>query len=161
MGRTWKNVWVPIQTIWNDADKVWAGLKVSERWSNLYAAYSIRCKLDSLRAMRGLDKDDHSRDQSPLTPTEIENIAKVEHSRWNVEKLLMGYRKPKPNEDKYNYEQYAKEWKSNKKNFYIHHDIRPFKDLGDVKQLDYEIAKYIPWIINMAEKKRKQDEDRE
>ena len=148
------------ETIWNDADEAWAGLKVSERWSNLYAAYSIRCKLDSLRAMRGLDKDDHSRDQSPLTPTEIEKIAKVEHNRWNVEKLLMGYRKAKPSEDRHDHKDYTKEWKSNKKNFYIHSDIRPFDDLDGVKQLDLEIAKFIPWILNMSEKKRKQNEDR-
>ena len=148
------------ETIWNDADKAWAGLKVSERWSNLYAAYSIRCKLDSLRAMRGLDKDDHSHDQSPLSPTEIEDIAKVEHNRWNVEKLLMGYRKAKPEEDRHDHKEYTKEWKSNKKNLYIHSDIRPFGDLDEVQQLDREIAKFIPWILDMAEKKRKQDENR-
>lgn len=148
------------ETIWNEADEAWGELKVSERWSNLYAAYSIRCKLDSLRAMRGLDKDDHSRDQSPLSTTEIEEIAKVEHNRWNVEKLLMGYRKAKPEEDKYDHDGYTKEWKSNKKNFYIHSDIRPFDDLDEVQQLDREIAKFIPWILNMSEKKRKQDEDR-
>ena len=148
------------ETIWNDADKAWAELKVSERWSNLYAAYSIRCKLDSLRAMRGLDKDDHSRDQSPISPTEIEDIAKVEHNRWNVEKLLMGYRKAKPEEDRHDHKEYTKEWKSNKKNFYIHSDIRPFSDLDGVQQLDREIAKFIPWILDMVEKKRKQDENR-
>lgn len=148
------------ETIWKEADDRWHELKVADRWSNLYAAYSIRCKLDSLRAMRGLDKDDHSRDQSPLTSTEIDEIAKVEHNRWNVEKLLMGYRKAKPSEDRYNHMEYAKEWKSNKKNFYVHSDIRPFDDLDGVQQLDLEIAKFIPWILNMSEKKRKQDEDR-
>lgn len=148
------------ETIWKEADDLWHKLKVSERWSNLYAAYSIRCKLDSLRAMRGLDKDDHSKDQLPLTSTEIDEIAKVEHNRWNVEKLLMGYRKAKPEEDRYNHKDYTKEWKNNKKNFYIHSDIRPFGDLDEVQQLDKEIAKFIPWILEMSEKKRKQDEDR-
>lgn len=148
------------ETIWNDADKAWGELKVADRWSNLYAAYSIRCKLDSLRAMRELDKDDHSRDQSPLSSTEIEYIAKVEHNRWNVEKLLMGYRKAKPEEDRYDHKDYTKEWKSNKKHFYIHSDIRPFGDLDGVQQLDREIAKFIPWILEMSEKKIKQDEER-
>jgi hypothetical protein len=147
------------ETIWKEADDRWHELKVSERWSNLYAAYSIRCKLDSLRAMRGLDKDDHSKDRSPLTPTEIDEIAKVEHNRWNVEKLLMGYRKAKTEEDRYVHKGHPKEWKSNKKNFYIHSDIRPFGDLDEVQQLDMEIAKFIPWILEMSEKKRKQDED--
>ena len=146
-------------TIWKEADDAWSDLKVSERWSNLYAAYSIRCKLDSLRAMRGLEEDDSSRDQMPLSPMELEYIARVEHNRWNVEKLLMGYRKARTYEDKYKHEEYPEEWKSNKKNFYIHHDIRPFEDLGDVKQLDMEFAKFIPWILKMSEKKREKDEN--
>lgn len=144
--------------IWEEADEEWGKLRVSERWSNLYAAYSMRCKLDSLRAMRGLDKNDFSQDRNPLSPEEIDVIARVEHNRWNVEKLLMGYRMAKPNEDKYNYKQYAKEWKSNKKNFFIHHDIRPFDDLDGVQQMDREIAEYIPWILTMAEKKAKENE---
>jgi hypothetical protein len=125
---------------------------VAEKWSNLYSAYSIRCKLDSLRTFRELDKDDHSSDKQPLSLDEIEFIAAVEHNRWNVEKLLMGYRKAKPSEDKYIHTAYADEWKSNKKNFYIHHDIRPFNSLGEIQQMDFEIAKYIPWILKMTEK---------
>lgn len=140
-------------TIWKEANKAWRQLKVADKWSNIYAAYSIRCKLDSLRAMRKLNKDDHGLDQTALTATEIETIAKVEHNRWNVEKLLMGYRKAKPYEDKYNYPSYANQWKSNKKHYYIHYDIRPYANLGPVKQMDSEIAEYIPWIISMAERK--------
>ena len=64
----------------------------------------------------------------------------------------MGYRKAKPSEDKYIHTAYADEWKSNKKNFYIHHDIRPFNSLGEIQQMDFEIAKYIPWILKMTEK---------
>lgn len=143
---------IPDKTIWKEADVSWQGLKVAEKWSNLYSAYSIRCKLDSLRAMRGLDKDDRSRDECPLSLDETEHIAAVEHNRWNVEKLLMGYRKAKPNEDKYQYASYVDEWQSNKKIFYIHHDIRPFNKLPkSTRQLDYEIAKYIPWILKMTE----------
>ena len=100
---------------------------------------------------RGLNNDDYSQDQKPLSFHEIECIGCVEHNRWNVEKLLMGYRKAKPSEDKYNHNAYVNEWKSNKKNFYIHYDIRPFNLLDEVKQLDFDIAMYIPWIISMTE----------
>lgn len=139
------------KTIWKEANDYWRGLKVADRWSNLYAAYSIRCKLDSLRVMRGLDKDDISNDQMPLSFDEIEQLAAVEHNRWNVEKLLMGYRKAKPYEDRYIHKSYIDNWKSNKKYHYIHSDIRPFGDLDDIKQYDYDIVKYIPWILKMAE----------
>lgn len=138
---------LPESTLWKNADEAWRGLRVAEKWSNLYSAYSITCKLDSLRAMRNLTLGDTSQDLNTLTPYEEECLAGVEHNRWNVEKLLMGYRKAKPNEDKYNYPEYSKEFKNNKKKLYIHHDIRPFKDLDEVRQYDFEIVKFIPWLL--------------
>jgi hypothetical protein len=97
--------------------------------------------------MRKLTLGDTSQDLNTLTPYEEECLAAVEHNRWNVEKLLMGYRKAKPNEDKYNHPEYSKEFKNNKKKLYIHHDIRPFKDLDEVRQYDFEIVKFIPWLL--------------
>ena len=38
------------------------------------------------------------------------------------------------------------------KKLFIHHDIRPFDDLGSIKELDREFSKYIPWIIKMTER---------
>ena len=136
--------------IWKEADEEWHKLSVALKWSNLYNAYAIRIKLASLRAMRGLDVDDESRDTWILTDEEVEILAKVEHNRWNVEKLLMGYRKPHRNEDKYEHPDYAGQLKKNKER-YIHHDIRPSADLGPVKYLDYEFTRYIPWIMKMTE----------
>lgn len=133
-----------------EANKSWKTLTVAKKWSNLYCAYSIPYKLASLRAMRGLKLDDESHDQYPLTDNELQQIARVEHNRWNVEELLMGYRKPLPEEDKYNHSQYAKALKENKKLF-IHHDIRPFDKLDDVRMMDYEITRYIPWILKATE----------
>ena len=100
--------------------------------------------------MRGLRPDDTSHDQDALSEAEIQTLAAVEHNRWNVEKLLMGFRRPKPEEDKYEYPDYKDSLKNNKKLF-IHHDIRPYSDLDDVKLLDSEIVKYIPWILKMTE----------
>lgn len=139
------------ETLWKDADALWKGLSVADKWSNLYCAYSIPCKLASLRIMRGLKPDDTSQDQQPLTEKEIHTLAVVEHNRWNVEKLLMGFRRPKENEDKYEHPEFKDELKANKKIF-IHHDIRPFSDLDDIQQMDYEIVKHIPWILKMTVK---------
>ena len=140
------------EVIWKKADEYWIEIPVAEKWSNLYAAYSIKNKLDSLRVMRMLNPNDHSQDLSSLSYGEEEPLAAVEHNRWNVEKLLMGYRKARPNEDKYNYPAFSTEFnKNNKKKLYIHHDIRPFKDLDEIKQMDFEIVKYIPWILEMTE----------
>lgn len=135
--------------IWKDANKYWKGLSVALKWSNLYNAYTLRLKLEILRAQRGLSLDDKSKDIMPLTNTEIEILAMVEHNRWNVEKLLMGFRKPLKNEDKYEYKEHAEELIRNKNRF-IHHDIRPYDQLDGVQNLDKEFSKYIPWIIQMA-----------
>ena len=138
--------------IWDDAERFWQQLPIAHKWSNLYCAYSLPCKLASLRRMRGLDITDTSQDLDDLNNDEIEQMARVEHNRWNVEKLLMGYRKPLPIEDKYSRAGNKNDedlLASNKKRF-IHHDIRPYALLGDVKKVDIQISMYIPWILKMA-----------
>ena len=143
---------IPEAKIWEEADAYWNDLSVSLKWSNLYNSYTIRTKLACLRAMRGLDIDDKSHDYDTLTEQEVKVMAKVEHNRWNVEKLLMGYRKPRKNEDKYEHDEYANNLKWNKILF-IHHDIRPFEKLNSIKELDYEFSRYLPWIMKMTEGK--------
>lgn len=133
-----------------DANKFWNDLSVALKWSNLYNAYTLRTKITTLRAMRGLNQEDASRDQWTLSEEEVEEMAHVEHNRWNTEKLLMGYRKPHMNEDKYAHPEFANKLKKNKERF-IHHDIRPFNQLDTIKDLDYEFSRYIPWIMRMTE----------
>lgn len=135
--------------IWEAAEKGWHELPVALKWSNLYSTYNFPCKLASLRAIRGLAANDTSHDLDEITQAELDVLGHVEHNRWNVEKLLMGYRKPLPQEDKYESAEFAKPLSKNKKLF-IHHDIRPFEELDIVKELDYEIVKYIPWILKMT-----------
>lgn len=139
------------EKIWEDADKYWKTLTVALKWSNLYSAYAIRTKQDALRAMRELPLDNKEHDSDPLSEEEVNVMAMVEHNRWNVEKLLMGYRKARREEDKYEFKDNKDELKKNKKLF-IHHDIRPFKDLDDIKKLDSEFSRYIPWIMKMTDK---------
>lgn len=142
------------EAIFKEAEALWndGSLSVALKWSNLYSSYSIRTKQASLRAMRELSPDDTSHDTDMLSPEEIEEMARVEHNRWNVEKLQMGFRKPRKMEDKYSAKctSYEAELKQNKKLF-IHHDIRPYNQLDNVKELDKEFSKYIPWIIGMTE----------
>lgn len=142
---------IPEAKIWEEANAMWQDLSVALKWSNLYNSYTMRTKQRTLRAMRGLSIDDESRDYDTLSDYEVEQLAIVEHNRWNVEKLLMGYRKPKRDEDKYVYPEFAGKLKKNK-DLFVHHDIRPFDQLNTIKELDYEFARYIPWIMKMTEK---------
>lgn len=143
---------IPESKIWEEANEKWHKLSVALKWSNLYNSYTIRTKSACLRAMRSLDIDDKSHDYDTLSECEVEIMAKVEHNRWNVEKLLMGYRKPHKDEDKYEYAEFADKLKKNK-DLYIHHDIRPFDQLSTIKELDREFSRYIPWILKMTDGK--------
>ena len=138
--------------LWAEANEYWNSLNVALKWSNLYNAYTLNIKLAILRSLRNLPQDDNSQDTWPINDTEAEILAQVEHNRWNVEKLLMGYRKPHKDEDKYRHKEFEDDLKNNK-NRYIHHDIRPYDDLDNIKKLDAEFARYIPWIIKMTDGK--------
>lgn len=142
---------IPEDKIWEEANSCWQKLSVALKWSNLYNSYTMRTKQRTLRAMRGLDIDDESHDYDALSEYELEQLAIVEHNRWNVEKLLMGFRKPRKDEDMYEHEEFADSLKKNK-DLFIHHDIRPFSQLDTIKKLDYEFSRYIPWIMKMTEK---------
>ncbi len=145
---------LPVEKIWAEANEHWQRQPVALKWSNLYNAYTMRVKLAMLRTMRGLLLDDVSQDTRSLSGDEVKRLAYIEHNRWNVEKLLMGFRKPRHNEDKY--EEYNKcfadDLAKNRKRF-IHHDIRPFEKLDGIQELDMEFSRYIPWIIKMTENK--------
>ena len=141
----------PEQEIWEKANELWLDLPVALQWSNLYAAYSIDTKLNTLRAMRRLDSGDHTQDFWALSDKEIDILAGVEHNRWNVEKLLMGFRKPLPAEDKYSTsDSEAKAKLKRNKELLVHHDIRPTDALDGIIALDLEFSKYIPRILKMG-----------
>ena len=143
---------IPVETIWAEADEYWKKLTVALQWSNLYNTNSFQFKLASLRAMRGLQPDDTSHDTDPMTEDEIAVLAHVEHNRWNVEKLLMGFRKARNAEDKYLHSELSGQASNGNKKLFIHYDIRPFDELDGVMKLDEEVVRYIPWILKMTQK---------
>ena len=142
---------IPTEQIWAQANEEWKHLTVALQWSNLYSTNSFQFKLSSLRAMRGLSLDDTSHDTDPITEQEVAALAHVEHNRWNVEKLLMGFRKAKNTEDKYVHSELKGQGAKGNKKLFIHYDIRPFDELDNVVRLDEEVVKYIPWILKMTQ----------
>lgn len=140
---------IPEDQIWTEANMMWAKLTVAKRWSNLYSANNIPCKLASVRVMRGFEPNDYSHDTENIPEDILQELALVEHNRWTVEKLLLGFRMSHASEDKYAHPEFAKELSANK-NLFIHHDIKPYEDLDIVRNLDYEIVKLIPWIVSMT-----------
>jgi len=134
--------------IFQKAEELWQSLSIANKWSNLYNAYNIKCKLDIIRHIKNLsENDDCLREIENMSHDEINMMAEVEHNRWNIEKLMLGFRVPQPNEDKYNHPDHNNELAKNKTRF-IHHDIRPFNKLDQIRNLDVEYIKHLPWIVN-------------
>lgn len=117
----------------------WKPVLTSNKWSNLYLADSIEFKL------RSTGYNAESIKTAILSDDQIEKMAYTEHSRWNMEKLLMGYRplNDKEKDDNVNTNKL-------KKNMFAHHLIKPYEDLTDEqKELDRNIIKKLPDIIRM------------
>ncbi|MBO4802590.1 MAG: hypothetical protein J5545_12130 [Bacteroidaceae bacterium] len=137
---------------WEEIHTKWIQLPVAFQWSNLYSAYNIEYRLHSIQAMRK-----NYAPVSNITDKEAETLGRVEHDRWNVEKLLLGYRKPSEDEDYYAKKNFVdgkkvKAMKEAHKALYIHCDIRPYTELDEIQEIDKEIIRYIPWFKEMAEK---------
>lgn len=117
-----------LESLWaNDAEYIY-------KLSNMYAANSIPIKLRSV----GIDPDAICSDTA-LTSDQIELLAKVEHSRWNIERLLMGIQAVREEERKEIKDMLSSSdeekvaagnriKKDLQKNFY-HKDIAPYDEL--------------------------------
>jgi len=114
----------PIETV----DAMWNGLSVADKWSSMYNVLTIPGKLRSV----GVDYKNES-SWRQLTDDEIELLAQVEHNRWNVERLLCGYRPTNVEETEQVRDDIenkrGKKLKKYYKNREIHYDIRPYDDL--------------------------------
>jgi hypothetical protein len=119
--------------------ELWKSTPTSLKWSNLYLADSIEFKLRSI----GLDKE--SAKSATFSKEQIERMAYTEHCRWNMEKLLMGYRALGENE-----RGKGLNLKLLKDNMFVHHLIKPYADLTEgEKELDRNIITKLPDILRM------------
>ena len=118
------------ETILNE----WNAGHIYDRWSSLYNVAAIPSKLRGIGGIEQLEE-------------RIEDIAQVEHNRWNVEKLLMGFRATTDAEHAQVVALGSTE-KKRLKNRFIHDDIRPFAALPqDIADIDRRFSMEIPKII--------------
>ena len=118
---------------------LWNQIPVAHQWSNLYNAYSIKLKLRSL----GITQTD----RIELNMQQIELLSQVEHNRWNMEKLLLGFRKPTPKEQEIIDREPGKK-KEYKNKWFAHADICPYHELNEgSKNYDKCITGGIPVIV--------------
>jgi hypothetical protein len=111
---------------------LWRKLPTALKWSNRYNANAIKMKI---RSLGGLEVD------KPLDDRQIELMARVEHNRWNIEKLLMGYR-PVTSLEKTEITKDLSKKKVFKNDLFAHLDICDYDDLQDdengVNARDYD-----------------------
>lgn len=155
---------VPTSMPKDEIEEKWAQqTSVAMRFSNIYNSMTLPTKMRSL----GHDEGDWDKFYA-LTQNEIRQIAAVEHNRWSVERLILGFRPPTEIERKEiseNIEQLADARRKGEKtdlvdlkNAYkkrkIHYDLCSYAELGidktgqDVRIYDYDLTACIPLIAN-------------
>lgn len=128
-------------------ERQWAELgSFSKQYSNIYNAMSIPTKM-----RQAAIKSDDWQAYYALSKEEIEQLAEVEHNRWSVEELILGYR-PVTDEEQTEVERDIK-LKKELRQRKIHYDLRAFVDLRtdatgkNVGIYDMALTQGIPLII--------------
>lgn len=106
-----------------DREKSWAKLSNVKRMSSIYNAMTIPTKMRSL----GLEENEWDKFYD-IPQQDIEIMAQVEHNRWSVEELILGFRSCTDEEQ----EEIAADVKTQKDVFKtrkIHYDLRAYNDL--------------------------------
>ena len=146
----------------DDIEKEWRKLKsFNMRYANIYNVMTLATKMRSL----GHLENDWSKFYD-LTQEEVQQISAVEHNRWSVERLILGYRPPTDTERqeiKENIEAFITARKTGQeppkedlKNIYkkrkIHYDLCSNRELREdksgqnVRVYDYDLSACIPLI---------------
>lgn len=129
--------YVTMPSATEELDRLWYALSFANRLSNLYAANSIPGKLRSLGRQEEVS--------GPLDAVQTETLAEVEHNRWNVEKLLVGFRALPRDERRTISKEEADRLK---KECFMHRDIAPYDELSESsKRYDRVIVRHLPDVI--------------
>ena len=116
------------------------------KWSNIYNANMAHIKKRSLDVIQGKE----------LSDEQINLLARIEHNRWIIEKLLMGYRPCTPEEtaaiaDGSQTKQYFRDR-------FVHNDLKPYHALSkddkgiQANKYDINISKSFPFMLSELEK---------
>lgn len=106
-----------------ERDRQWNKLSTVKRMSNIYNAMTVATKMRSI----GLGESDWEQFYD-IAQQDIEVLAQVEHNRWNVEELILGYRPCTDEEQRY-VEENVKDRKGELKRQMTHYDLRAYSDL--------------------------------
>ena len=120
----------------NDEEEAWKGLPYAHKYSSIASANSITMKMRCFRIEPTIE---HIRS---LSDDEKNSLSEVEHRRWMVTQLLMGYSAATIDERRDR--SHFKELKNEK---FIHLDIAPYDELPGEEEKDLLIINNIPYIV--------------
>lgn len=106
-----------------ERERLWDKLSNIKRQSSIYNAMTIPSKMRSI----GFNEDDWGNFYD-ISQQDIEILAQVEHNRWNVEELILGYR-PCTDEEQDKIAADVEMQKDAFKARKIHYDLRAYNDL--------------------------------
>lgn len=130
-----------LQELWNSSK-----LTTPKRWSNIYNAFTLGTKMRSL----GIGMDEWER-LFAISDRDVDIMAEVEHNRWCIEEMILGYSPTTQEEhnsiwaDINKREQYKAEFK--------HDDLRNYSELGvdssglSVVRYDVGLTRTLPLIV--------------
>lgn len=137
----------PSVIVENKLEELWNGIgPLPKKYSNIFNAMTLGTKMHSV----GHTPDDW-KSYYALTADEISILAEVEHNRWSVEELILGYR-PVTDEEQKSVEADISQKKVLRARK-IHYDLRAFDDLRadstgkNVNVYDMALTQGIPLII--------------
>lgn len=130
-----------LESQWNDIGSL------PKQYSNIFSAMTLGTKMHSI----GHTSEDW-KEYYALTLEEINILAEVEHNRWSVEELILGYR-PVDDEEQKLVEENIKLKKTFRNTRKAHYDLRAYDDLRsdstgkNANVYDMALTQGIPLII--------------
>lgn len=116
------NIYSPVMIDMDVAEKSWNKLSSAKKWSNIYNAMTLPSKMRTL----GYSTNNWNL-YNGMSSKEISIIAEIEHNRWNVEELLLGYYPVNDEQEKEIENDISK--KRYYKEKFFHYDLRAYNDL--------------------------------
>ncbi|MCR4853425.1 MAG: hypothetical protein K5893_07535 [Prevotella sp.] len=140
---------IPTEMPSEEVEQEWTKVEgFALRYSNVYNVMTMGTKMRSL----GHDANDWSQFYA-LTEDEVDQMAAVEHNRWVVDRLMLGFRPP-TDDEKADIEADIKLKKKYKNEQRVHLDLCSYRELGtdeqgnDVRIYDRDLTASIPLIAN-------------
>lgn len=141
-----------LQRLWNNSL-----LTTPKRWSNIYCAFTISTKMHSL----GFSMNDW-RQLIAIRDCDVQILAEVEHNRWSIEELILGYLPTTDEEHQEILSDMSK--RMILKRQFKHDDLRHYSELGvdesglSVKRYDVGLIRSLSLIAHSYYKEIANDE---